>query len=86
MNPTIIVKTGTKTKTFFVGVRDLQNRTMHSFIIVNFDPQSRHLSSQSEMIPAFAGASTDNPAILKKGQFTLLFTADNPEDTATRWR
>ena len=79
INPTIKVIVGTRVKVFFytdVG----EGRFGHSFVIVSSKPPFHGLLYQAELIPAFPGASTDNPGpdppLFSLATPELIFTAD----------
>ncbi len=76
-NPTIKVKVGTLIHIYFhseafVGI------PQHSFIITSSKPPYPFPFTQSDLTPAFPGASTDNPIQPQKVQFNLSFTPDKP--------
>ncbi len=78
IDPTIKVKVGTSITIFFHSHALAGLVVGHSFVIVNSKPPFPAVLNQSDVIPAFAGASTDNPTQPQKDQFTLSFTPDKP--------
>ncbi len=79
-NPTIKVKAGTKIEIFFHSLVDSTGQfpAVHSLVITNSKPPYPEVLRQSDLAPAFPGASTDNPTQPQKDQFILIFTADKP--------
>ncbi len=78
IDPTIKVKAGTSVVIIFHSRAVAGGLPQHSFVIVNSKPPFPGVLNQSDVTPAFPGASTDNPIQPQKDQFTLSFTADRP--------
>ncbi len=79
INPTIKVKVGTTIVILFHSLAIANGSVVrHSFVITNSKPPFPEFFNQSDMTPAFTGASTIDPIHPQKDQFTLSFTADKP--------